>query len=224
MAHDIGFSAVTADHVRGKRPQLRWRRRRGGYGALAVVAVSLLALGCSPAPPAHSVDQSNLGALHNYLSVVWAAECSTGTLDAEIAQTFTAGRNGVMDQVSLAAMPLVPGSQAPFTVTIRTVRPDGAPSATVLGSGTYSGAGAPNPSTLVDVRLSSPVLVLSGHRYAIVASSAPAVECTDDQGWSFFGATDSYGAGRGWWRGTGYNTPEWADPDADYFFRTWVLP
>jgi hypothetical protein len=188
------------------------------------VALSLFALGCSPAPPGHSVDQSNVGVLHDYASVVWASECSTGTRDAEIAQTFTAGRNGVLDKVSLAAMPIAPGSQAPFTVTIRTVRPDGTPSATVLGSGTYAGTGAPNTTTLVNIPLSSPALVLSGHRYAIVASSAPVPGCTDDQGWSFFGATDSYGAGEGWWRGTGYNTPEWAASDADYFFQTWVLP
>ena len=170
------------------------------------------------------MDQSNVGAPQSYASVVWAASCNGSTIDAEIAQTFTAGRTGVLDQVSLAAMPIAAGSQTPFRVTIRTVRSGGAPSSTVLGSGTYAGAGAPNPSSLVDVPLSSPVFVVGGHGYAIVVSSAPAAECTDDQGWSFFGSTDSYGAGQAWWRGTAYNTPGWVAPGTDHFFRTWVLP
>jgi hypothetical protein len=128
----------------------------------------------------------------------------------------------LLDQVSLAAMPITPGSQAPFQVAIRTVRSGGAPGTTVLGSGTYAGAGSSGPTTLVDIPLGSPALVIRGHRYAIVASSVTAPTCTDDLGWSIFGSWDTYAGGQAWWRGPGYNQPDWTAPGTDHYFRTWV--
>lgn len=204
----------------GRRAQPSGSRRK--FAAVAAVTLALFVAGCAPSPPGRIVDQSHVGAPQAYASVVWGASCDGGTVDAEIAQTFTAGRTGVLDQVSVAAMPIVPGSQAPFIVTIRTVRWDEAPSSKVLGSGTYTGAGSPDPSSLVDIPLGSPAFVVRGHRYSIVASAEPAPECTDDQGWSFFGSLDSYGAGQAWWRGTAYDTPDWTAPGTDHFFRTWV--
>ena len=189
---------------------------------VAAAALALLVVGCAPPPPAHVVDQSNVGTPFVYASVVWAASCPGGTIDAEVAQTFTAGRTGKLDQVSLAAMPIEAGSQTSFLVTIRTVRPDGSPSSTVLGSGTYTGAGSPDPSSLIEIVLSTRASVVRGHTYALTVSSAPAAGCTDDQGWSLFGSTDAYGAGQAWWRGTAYNTPDWTAPGMDHFFRTWV--
>ena len=168
------------------------------------------------------VDQANVGTPFVYSSVVWAASCDGVTIDAEVAQTFTAGRTGKLDQVSLAAMPISAGSQTPFRVTIRNLRSNGAPGSTVLASGTYAGAGSPDPSSLVDIALRSPAFVVRGHEYAITVSSEPAAGCTDDEGWSFFGSTDAYGAGQAWWRGTAYNTPDWTAPGTDHFFRTWV--
>ena len=199
----------------------RLRRRRWAVVAAAALVIALA--GCAP-PPTHGVDQSNTGGLNGFASVAWSAPCFGTTVDAEVAQTFTAGRTGVLDQVSDAAMPIAPGSQAPFLLTIRTVRADGAPGATVLGSGTYSGPGSPTASTLIQVPLASPAVVLAGHRYSIVISSAPAPECTDDLGWSVFGAADNYTGGEAWYRGTAYNTPDWVtpDPSQDLFFATWM--
>lgn len=199
------------------------RRTRRRFVPVAAAGLAIVLAACAPSPT-HSIDQSNTGGVNSFASVAWSAPCFGTTVDAEVAQTFTAGRTGLLDQVSVAAMPIAPGSQAPFLMTIRTVRADGAPSATVLGSGTYAGPGSPTASTLIQVPLASPAVVLAGHRYSIVISSVPAAECTDDLGWSVFGASDTYGGGEAWYRGTAYNTPNWVapDPSQDLFFVTWM--
>lgn len=195
------------------------------WSPVAAVILVMAVAGCVP-PPGHSLDQYSVGGQQSYASVAWAQTCNGVTVDAEVAQTFTAGRTGLLDQVSLAAWPIAPGSQTPFQVTIRTLRSDGAPSATVNGSGSYIGPGSTTASSLVDIPLSSPAFVVSGHQYAVVASSPSAGDCTDDHGWSFFGKPDSFTGGQAWWRGTAYSQPDWTTPapSMDYFFQTWVLP
>ena len=150
------------------------RKRTKRSALIAAASLALFVAGCAPSPPGHVVDQANVGTPFVYSSVVWAASCDGVTIDAEVAQTFTAGRTGKLDQVSLAAMPISAGSQTPFRVTIRNLRSNGAPGSTVLASGTYAGAGSPDPSSLVDIALRSPAFVVRGHEYAITVSSEPA--------------------------------------------------
>ena len=204
----------------------RMVRRVHVVAALATGALMLA--GCAPHPPGSlDLDQSNVGTPYASASVVWNATCEDVTFDAEIAQTFTAGRTGFVKRVAMSMQPIAPGSQVPFELTIRKVDADGSPSGIVLGSGTYGGPGAPDQFSVVDIALQAPALVVEGHRYAIVATLPPVAECSeparDDHGWSFFGSGDAYPAGRAWWRGTGYDAPEWQSTSSDFYFGTWVL-
>ena len=203
------------------------RKVRRVHAAAAVAACAVMLAGCAPHPPESvELDQSNVGSPGAFASVVWNAVCGDTALDAEIAQTFTAGRTGFVNRVTMSMQPIAPGSQVPFELTIRKVNPDGSPSGTVLGSGTYGGPGASDPSSVVDIPLQAPALVFEGHRYAIVATLPPVEECSeparDDYGWSFFGSGDAYPSGRALWRGTGYNTPAWEPTMSDFYFETWM--
>lgn len=125
------------------------------------------------------------------------------------AQTFTAGRTGTLDGVSLRSA----GTMA-ASVSIRTVAADGTPTGTQIGSGSRTG-GSAQPWT--EVTLSAPAAVTAGSTYALVVTSARG--CGGE--WSIAVNADAYAGGRSW-----YQVPEtpgvWTASTEDLTFRTWV--
>lgn len=117
----------------------------------------------NPPPAAGTLDQQNLGS-GGQLS------CYTAGFGYSAAQTFTAGRTGSLDKVSLAAA-VLSGEGA---VEIQTLDANAAPSGTVIGSGTLTGAAASAAGTaisdprLVDIPLTTAAPVTAGTSYAIV--------------------------------------------------------
>jgi hypothetical protein len=84
-----------------------------------------------------------------------------------IAQTFTAGRTGTLDQVDVAISKQ--GSPGPLFVQIRTVQPDGTPGALSLANATVPEASASNSEfTFVAVPLTPGTASVAGTHYAIV--------------------------------------------------------
>ncbi|HMR95024.1 MAG TPA: hypothetical protein PKE05_05760 [Microthrixaceae bacterium] len=125
------------------------------------------------------------------------------------AQTFTAGRTGTLDGVSLRSA----GTMA-ASVSVRTVAADGTPSPTQIGSGSRTGSSS-QPWT--EISLSSPAAVQAGVTYALVVTSSRG--CGGD--WSIAVNADAYPAGTSW-----YQVPEapgvWNRSGEDLTFRTWV--
>jgi hypothetical protein len=197
---------------------------------LAVAAVALVAAltGCVPHPPpmGHTVDQQNTGTQQSFSVRNENLICNSVISVLEVAQTLTAGRTGRLDQVSVVAVPYA--SALALKVGIHTVLPDGLPSETELGAGSYTGPGSPGTSTLVDVPLSTPAHVVAGQHYAIVLTTAQSEYCAvlTIYGWNVFGASDTYAGGQAYQRGTIGGGIGWTPPfgSNDLFFQTWVRP
>jgi hypothetical protein len=125
-----------------------------------------------------------------------ATYCRYATQQVQIAQTFTAGITGSLDQVAIWAGRYAPEANVqPLDISIQTVTAAGAPSGTEIGGGTFSGSatgGGPRP-----MPLSSPATVEAGTKYAIVLAEdgcGPAL----DNGWTFAAkraTTDEYPGG-----------------------------
>ena len=206
---------------------LGFLRRRGAARLLlcSVTAVGLVA--CAPHSPARGVDQQNVGetAITDYID---GYTCDGVKWVSEVGQTFVAGRTGLLDRVSLNFGPISASSTPPI-VTIRTVRADGAPGETVLGSGSYAGPGTPPGSSglTVDVAMSRPAFVIAGHHYALVVGVPSVVGCPSGSiyGWYVFGTTNLYAHGELWSRGNLYARPDWVkdyEGNHDLLFKTWV--
>ena len=153
--------------------------------------------------PASTVDQENFGdvASSNGMSCPnWLTR----------AQTFTAGRTGTLDKVSLS----VGGSPVALDVKIVTLDGSQAPTANEIGSGSYSGAGAGE----IAVPMTSPAEVEAGTAYAIVMSTSAG--CAS--GFSLYDTGDEY-AGGSEWTTTTDATSTFSEYDTyDFRFRTWV--
>jgi hypothetical protein len=135
--------------------------------AAGLVAM-LMSLFIAPvASAAGTLDQSQTA-----INGAWVGVCQTQW----VAQTFTAGLTGLLDQVDVHIKVAV-GNPGPLTVEIRTVLPGGAPSGVVLTSASVPEASVPTPSQLpafVPVPLSPPAPSVSGTQYAIVLRAAGA--------------------------------------------------
>ena len=201
---------------------------------LAVVALAAgaaLATACATptAPaPAHTVDQQYfVPADQNAAADAAACEPGNAPYAYELAQTFTAGRTGTLDQVSLVPNRISGSTPAPLALSIQTVTVDGKPSGTVVGSGTYDGPA--NVVGLFDMPLSSPAAVVQGTQYALVVAESACTTPPPDHGWTFpgsYGATDHYAGGQAWIRAVG-SPSDWrsgvaAGSSLDFFFATWV--
>lgn len=205
------------------------RTRRIVTAALSAVALMSGLVACAPLPPAtRVVDQSNVASESRYTEYIDGFTCNGTAMFAEAAQTFTAGRTGLLDQVSLNAWP-ISASSAPMRITIRTIRADGAPGDVVLGSGSYAGLGTPPYVTgvFVDMPLAHPALIFAGHRYALVLSIPPVADCPSGSvyGWFLYGTSDHYTGGQALTRGNYANQPDWTPVDGgslDLNFKTWV--
>lgn len=125
------------------------------------------------------------------------------------AQTFTAGRTGTLDGVSLRTAGSVRAA-----VTIRQVGADGAPTGAQIGAGSYSGGSG---AQWTEVPLSTSAAVQAGTSYAIVIASSSG--CAGE--WSIPVTADTYAGGTSW-----YRVPEapnaWTASTEDLTFRTWV--
>jgi Ca2+-binding RTX toxin-like protein len=143
---------------------------------------------------------------------------STITSDRSIAQTFTAGRSGVLDRVDLWLSHLDPATQ-PIHVEIRNVS-GGAPGATVLGSATVPGSALPpfKPGLPVTaIPLTTPVAVTAGTQYAIVIYTDSSIQYT----WVF--AASPYAGGASWYNTAIPPSGPWSFlPPDDLAFTTYV--
>jgi hypothetical protein len=112
--------------------------------------------------------------------------------DQSVAQTFTAGISGAVDQADLLLFKV--GSPTnPVTVEIRKVS-GGAPGTTALASGTIPlSAIPPVTATFVPVTFATPAPVMAGTQYALVAYEM--AEAGDAVGWRYQNNTDVYPAG-----------------------------
>ncbi len=208
--------------------------------AVTVAASAVLLAGCVTPPastptsttttttvPGHTIDQQlPAGTVSATLDV---ARCpSSSTTEYQAAQTFTAGRTGTLDQVSVALRRSSSASWAPVAVRIETVGADGKPTGTALGTGDYDGPGVTS-SGVVDLPLDSPAAVTAGTKYALVLSESSCATPAPANGWvvdGMMGATDNYAGGQAWLR-TIPSTSGWrpgvgAGTYLDLFFATWV--
>jgi len=205
----------------------RTNPRRVRLAFLLAVGVLLSLAACTPPPPrAHVLDQQNIGLQQNMSARVDAYVCNSQLWNLEVAQSFTAGISGMLDQVSLVAWKYP--SAGSLDVAIHPLGSDGLPGSTALGDGSYSGPQSSTTQTFLDIPLAHPARVVAGTKYAIVVTTPVAVDCPSGTiyGWNLFGSSDTYPGGRVWQRGTITNAPDWQWTlgSNDLYFRTWVAP
>jgi hypothetical protein len=151
-----------------------------------------------------------------------------GTIDGSqsAAQTFTAGLGGRLDQVDLY---LIRGASptAPLSVEIRNVS-GGVPGASVLASSSIQAGSVPpvNPGFL-SLSFAAPAPVVAGTQYSIVTHSATDSGGAGSYGWATGNTpADPYPGGTIFFTPTSPPLGGWTPtaPDADYAFRTYVVP
>ena len=185
----------------------------------------------------------------NFLKVALALACagcvavpgaaSAGTLDQQqpngegvgydvdstqsMAQTFTAGLSGGLDQVELKLGKSGSGVTMPLVVEIRNVA-GGSPGGTVLASGSLPASAAPafGSPAFVPVGFAAPAPVTAGTQYAIVTYNADTVP-------RFWGwpsdVTNSYAPGLAFFQAASPPGPTWTNIDgSDLAFKTYVTP
>ena len=204
------------------------RATRAAMVAL-VATIGLASVACTPPPPTQTLDQEfdpssvNLSAGANACSLAYEP-----TTDYRVAQTFTAGKTGLLDQVGLKAQWANVGGYpdpAPLVLSIQTVEADGRPSGVEIGSGNY--AGPASSSVITAIPLSTPASVVQGEQYAVVLSESTCLDPPPYYGWEFKGSSssvDGYTAG-GAWRSNSFTAswvPVFSSGYTDLVFRTWV--
>jgi hypothetical protein len=183
-----------------------------------------------------------LAALVLALTGLPAAAHATGTLDQQqteisagvafailsgpsgtqsVAQTFTAGISGGLDQVDVGVFEIF--ATSPLSVEIRTVDGAGAPTATVLTSAVVPAStvpSVPNGPVFVAVPFALPAPVVAGTQYAIVIYSADPV----GYAWSSTGSSigDVYAGGKAWVAQGSPPTTSWSPTSEDLGFKTYV--
>lgn len=212
---------------------MRRMQRSGFFGVVAaLVTTATLVVGITAAdaswftPRPSTVDQQAIGDTTGGYQVN-----ASSTLVTRAAQTFTAGKTGVLDQVTLKLEETdAPGepAPAPLQVLITTVGPDGNPARLLGGGVVFERLPLNDAGTPWNVHLLFPVLVARGAHYAIVLNTAP------------------YGAPGGFWiasatatpypagamkvsSGTPGNPGAWQAPTVapgidikSFYFQTWV--
>lgn len=168
-------------------------------------------------------------------SVALPGAASAGTLDQQqpngggaslqiqnmqsLAQTFTSGRSGRLDQVDLK---LSAGGTPtlPLTVEIRNAAA-GSPGGTVLASGSIPASAAPATTAFASLGFATPAPVTAGTQYAIVAYSAN----VNPNRWNWaVDATNPYAPGSNFFQAVSPPGPTWTgQPGSDLSFKTYVL-
>jgi hypothetical protein len=110
------------------------------------------------------------------------------------AQTFTAGRTGILDRADLSIFRDA-AAVAPLTVEIRTTI-NGAPGSTVLASATLTPAQVPASPAFTPILLHPGAPVVAGTQYAIVLYSTASTPQVNGYNWSRAASTNAYLAGQ----------------------------
>jgi hypothetical protein len=190
--------------------------RRGLLLALGATAVSafLLPAGAS----AGTLDQQQLLATAPGPQVI-----NAGATPGSVAQTFTPGMTGRLDQVDLDLTFIAGQPTQPLIVEIRNVA-GGTPGNNVLASSSVP-TPAPGPVTFVPVTFAAPASVTAGVQYAIVTSSAT----PDTNRWGWWGVINSSPYSGGEYFNATSSPPTttwnpWPGMGADQAFKTYVAP
>jgi PKD domain/K319L-like, PKD domain/Bacterial Ig domain len=179
-------------------------RRSVTRASLAVASAVALAFGfAAPAAASDAVDQQQM------LTISYQRQIPM------LAQTFTAGVSGGVDRVSLASDTTT--GFANVRVSIETVSGAGAPSGTVLGSTSWSGA-VQCCRAFHDFGFSPAVSVTSGSKYAIVVQTVAGVFT-----WWNSSTVDNYAGGQLYVAGcSGCAWSTGGSFGEDFAFQTWA--
>jgi Ca2+-binding RTX toxin-like protein len=184
-------------------------RRVSRNFVLASAAVAALMLGAAASASAGTLDQQQTDGSAN-----------PGGIGAtqSLAQTFTAGLSGALDQVDLD-LSKTGAPTDPLFVEIRGVS-GGVPGATVLAGQSVPPSSVSPVETFVAISFASPAAVVAGTQYAIVVSSSAAGG--NGYGWRN-GSGDTYAAGIPCFTG-GPPSGTWTCISTDFAFKTYVVP
>ena len=184
----------------------RLRRRASAIAVVAVAACLLLAPGTAAAG---TLDQQQL----DDSGIIVLAHSTSS-----IAQTFTAGLSGGLDQADLNLA--TSGSpSADLNVQIRDASGTG-PGNQVLASNSIPASGVPGSHAFVQVGFNPPAPVVAGQQYAIVVYSATAFP--NSYGW-YGSAADPYPSGSAFTNGVSPPSGSWNSRSDDRAFRTFVV-
>jgi hypothetical protein len=141
--------------------------------------------------------------------------------NGSLAQTFTAGLSGGVDQVDLNLQRF--GSPtAPLSIEIRDVS-GGVPGSTVLASHSVPISSVPTVRAFAPVSFATPAPVMAGIQYAIVAYSP--TPFGNDYAWSVGGTANPYPGGAGFGTPTFPPAGPWTQLSTqDLAFKTYVAP
>ena len=178
--------------------------------AAAVSAVFLL--GAAASASAGTLDQQQ-------------TNTSGSGLDAEstqtIAQTFTAGLSGKLDQVDLHLGKLN-GPTAPLSIELRDVS-GGLPGSTILASQSVPQPSVPASPAFVPINFAVPASVAAGTQYAILAYSSSPFPQT--YYWDLSSTTNPYAGGAVYYTNSAPPTTPWSSAiTQDFAFKTYVAP
>jgi hypothetical protein len=216
--------------------------------ATAAVLLGTLLIGCIPPPevpastttteppPPLILDQENNPTeLRQGGGGFVLASCVYPDPIRQTMQTFTAGRTGLLDQISLSLYSYGGDDAPPLVVTIHPLLAPDAPDLSVeLGRATYAGPSLGDlststfeaPAEMIDIPFETPAPVVAGTQYAYL-SRVDLAECGGSfAAWGAPGGVpvDPYPGGQAYfWGGDFFNT--WlpsTNGSGDHVFQTWV--
>jgi hypothetical protein len=168
------------------------------------------------------------------LLLAGAAPASAGTLDQQqpdgsggsyatesgqsLAQTFTAGASGNLDQADLF-LTSNGSPTAAYNVQIRNVS-GGAPGDSVLASASDPASSVTSTGGFVSFHFATPAPVSSGTQYALVAYSSATFPI--DDAWSEGMGTNPYGGGQAFMTNASPPSGPWTAHANDFAFKTYV--
>lgn len=217
--------------------------KRAMFAAAGVLAVTLVT-GCIPPtepstttttePRELLVDQENNPTEFTYSDGFVLASCGYQDPIRQIMQTFTAGRTGTLERVSLPLYTYV-SDPPPLIVTVHPLLGPNAPDLSVeLGRGTYDGPGLGEytfqtfaaPAGLLDIPMATPAPVVAGSQYALL-TRVDLAECDDGQAsWTAptrLGPVDHYlGGAHFYWNSHASAWVSSTSLPGDEIFQTWV--
>jgi hypothetical protein len=216
-------------------------------GAAAALVLGTLLAACIPPPevptsttttepPPLLLDQENIPTEFQQGGGFVLASCVYPDPIRQTMQTFTAGRTGLLDQISLPLYSYGGDDAPPLVVTIHPLLAPDAPDLSVeLGRATYDGPSLGDlststfevPAELIDIPFETPAPVVAGTQYAYL-TRVDLAECGGSiAAWAAPGGAepgDPYPGGQAYfWGGDFIGT--WLPSttgSGDHVFRTWV--
>jgi hypothetical protein len=159
------------------------------------------------------------GTLDQQQAVDGGGAFSIGT-NQNVAQTFTAGVSGRIDQVDLH-LGTVGVPVEPLNVEIQTAS-GGRPTGEILATAILPASSVPAPRAFVPITFALPASVVAGTQYAIVASSSTPPASNFFQ-WSNGPDPEPYAGGTALYRSPPSSGPWAISAAADLTFRTYVV-